>query len=512
MFRISITCVLILVVSTVVTIGGVVGAQNNPQLQNTTVHLRWGPRAGVSRYRLQLASDVHFRDIVFDSVINGTETDVNDLAPGRYFWRIAPLTKLLGEFSSAGTIEVAAPSVPRLPIAPSPAPTVTPQTLPANSIVTTGGWRAAVGDIARPLVAHLRSRDSLDVVGTNADGVTFALDSASGVALWSFRGRRPGTPGVPPVIIDSRTGSNDVLVFEGQSAIKIEGRTGRELWRSPLPAAPSSAIASSDISGPIVIIIDSSLRRLLVMNGLSGSLISQTLLPARVVGPPTAVVDQSGRLLIAYENGEVELRDKTGQVIRSGSAGSPASTGPVIVKGRRQDLVLIGTREGLTAMTAADLKPLGRVTIKDDSPRGNLIAADLDGDGVAEVIMTTQRGHLIAIHSEDGQIIWDTLVSNDSKALAFADLDGDGFLDVIVPGTQAFATAFSGRDGATIWKDSEMSDSVANHPTSFPSRGLVSVPLRSGVLLISSDVSRTGLRAIEFPKPAVRPPPRAGLQ
>ena len=94
MFRISTICALILIVATLVTIDGVASAPNNPQLQNTTVHLRWGPRAGVSRYRLQLASDVHFRDIVFDRVISGTETDINDLAPGRYFWRMAPLTKL----------------------------------------------------------------------------------------------------------------------------------------------------------------------------------------------------------------------------------------------------------------------------------------------------------------------------------------------------------------------------------------------------------------------------------
>jgi len=119
---------------------------------------------------------------------------------------------------------------------------------------------------------------------------------------------------------------------------------------------------------------------------------------------------------------------------------------------------------------------------------------------------------LIVIQSEDGKILWDTLVNNDSQAKAFADLDGDGVLDVIAPGTRAFATAFSGRDGATIWKDTETSDSVANHPTSFQSRELVSVPLASGVLLISSDASRTGLRAIEFAKPAVRPRPRAGLQ
>ena len=511
MFRFSTAFALLLIASTLVTIDGTVSAQDNLQPQTkTTVHLNWGPRSGVSRYRLQLASDRNFHDIVFDRVISGNETEVNDLAPGKYFWRIAPLTKTLGEFSSAGTIDVAAPPLPRLPILPRPTPVPSP--LPNNSIVTTGGWRAAVGDIAHPSVAHLRSHDSFDVVGTNSDGVTFALDSTSGVALWSFHARRPITSVAPPVIINSRLGMDDVLIFDGPSAIKIQGRTGRELWRSPLPVTPASAVASSDASGPIIIITDNSLRRLVVMSGTNGNLISQTLLPARAVGTLMPVLDQRGTLLIAFENGDVELRDKMGTVIRSGSAGSPATTGPVIVKGRRQDLVLIGTREGLTAMTAADLRALGRVAINDDSPRGNLIAEDLDGDGVAEVIMMTLRGHLIAIQSEDGKILWDILVSGDSQALAFADLDGDSVLDVIVPGPQTFATAFSGRDGSTIWKDTETPASAANHATSLQSRGLASAPLHSGVLLISSDASRTGLRAIEFPRAAVRPHSRGGLQ
>jgi len=511
MFRLSISCVLILIVSPLVTINGSVNAQDNPQLPNhTTVHLRWGRRPGVSRFRLQLASDHNFRDIVFDRVISGLETDINDLAPGKYFWRIAPLMKKLGDYSSAGAIEVPAPPVPRLPIVPSPTPAIRP--LPTDSIVTTGGWRAAIGDIARPLVAHLRSRNGFDVVGTNSEGVTFALDSASGVAWWRFRGRRSVASTASPVIINSRLGTDDVLIFDGPSAIRIEGRSGRELWRSPLPAAPASAIASSDASGPIIIMVDNSLRRLIVLSAASGNLISQTLLPARVVGPPATIINQKGTFLIAYENGDLELRDKMGAVIRSGSAGSPATTGPLIVRGRQQDLVLIGTREGLTALNAADLRPLGRVAIKDDAPRGTLTASDLNGDGSAEVIMTTQRGHLIAIQSEDGKILWDALANTDSQALAFADLDGDNILDVIVPGTQTFAIAFSGRDGSTIWKDPETPASAANHATSLQSRGLAGVPLRSGVLLISSDASRTGLRAIEFPRAALRPHPRGGLQ
>ncbi|MFN2577271.1 MAG: PQQ-binding-like beta-propeller repeat protein [Pyrinomonadaceae bacterium] len=509
MFRSSITCALILIVGTLVTIKGSVSVQGNSQ-SPATVHLRWPTRAGVSRYRLQVASDRSFRDIVLDRLVTGSQTEISDLAPGKYFWRIAPLTKTLGGYSAAATIMVAAPSLPRPRIIPSSTATI--RSVQANSPVTTGGWRAAVGDIARPLVAHLRSRDSIDVVGTNGDGVTFALDSGSGVARWSFHGRRSATSSVFPVIINSRLGTDDVVVFDGPSVVKIDGRTGRELWQSPLPVAASSAIALSDGSGSILIVVDTSLRRLLVVSGDSGNLISQTQLPGRVAGVPATMGDQKGIVLIAYENGNVEMRDKRGAVVRFGSARSPATTGPVVIKGRRQTLVLLGTREGLTAMAAGDLRPLGRVTIKDDGPRGDLIAKDLDGDGVAEVIMTTQRGHLIAIHGEDGKVLWDAPVNDDAQALAFADLDGDNVLDVITPGTQTFATAFSGRDGSIIWKDPETPAVAANHAAPAQSRGLITVPVGSATLLISSDASRTGLRAVEFPRGALRPHLRGGLQ
>ena len=39
--------------------------------------------------------------------------------------------------------------------------------------------------------------------------------------------------------------------------------------------------------------------------------------------------------------------------------------------------------------------------------RAALVAQSLDGDGVAEVIMTTERRHLIAVNSEDGKVLWD---------------------------------------------------------------------------------------------------------
>src|SRR5580765_7055336 len=102
MFRLSLACALLVVVALPVL------GQDNPQPAKTKVHLHWGARPGVSRYRLQLAADRDFHDIVFDRVVNGTEIDIKDLTAGKYFWRIAPLKQSLGEYSSAAAIDISA--------------------------------------------------------------------------------------------------------------------------------------------------------------------------------------------------------------------------------------------------------------------------------------------------------------------------------------------------------------------------------------------------------------------
>jgi outer membrane protein assembly factor BamB len=513
MFRLRIACALLLFIALPAMTDMRTSAQDNPQQANTKVHLHWGARPGITRYRLQLAADRDFRDIVFDRIITGTETDIKDLAPGKYFWRIAPLSRTLGEFSSAAVIDIS-PSDKAVDNLPPASPTVAVPKSSPKPITTTGGWRAAVGDVARPVVAHLRSRDSFDVVAMNSNGVTFALDSATGVGFWSTRRTRspsvPVLPVIPPLIIPSPSGLDDVLVLDGVVASRLEGKSGRELWRTPLSTPPSSTVVVRDGANSILAVIDTSLRYLSVLNAATGQVISRSSLPAKVSGPVAGGLDQNGQFFIAYETGDIELRDKSGAVVRSGSAASPATTGPLVVKARRdnvikrQDMLLVDTRDGLTGITAGDLKPLGRVTSKEEMSRGNLVAADLDGDGESEVLITTRDGYLLAIHSENGKILWDATVKETPLGMAFVDLDGDNILDVIMTTANSFATALSGRDGSPIWQDGEPGGPVANQVGVFPGRGIAVAPLNSGVLVIATDVSHTGLRAIEFPQAVLR--------
>src|SRR5688500_10288093 len=98
---------------------GAAAVQGNPP--QTSVPLRWGARPAVSRYRLQLANDPTFSDVIFDRVVSGHEYRLNDLLPGRYYWRVASLNAKRGEFSSAGVIQVHANGGTKTPRATPPA-------------------------------------------------------------------------------------------------------------------------------------------------------------------------------------------------------------------------------------------------------------------------------------------------------------------------------------------------------------------------------------------------------
>jgi len=483
-------------------------SQNNAQASGTAVHLRWSPRPGVLRYRLQLASDSAFADILFDRVVTGNDYQINGLLPGRYSWRIAPLTATLGEFSTPAVIEVREPT-PRA--SPTPGAAASPpgdssRTRVAHPILTRGGWRAAVGDIAHPIQAHLRSPATFDLVGINSDGIVFALDPSSGVALWSTGRRAPGqirTPFGSFAVLSarSRSGLENVIVLRGASVTSLQGANGRLLWQITLPGAATNGTVISDGRSTELLLLDNSSARITILDANTGNLLTQIKLPHRAVGGPVALVRPgAGRFALAYDNGQIEIRDVTGAVVRSGDAGNPATTPPLFIRGRRGDFVLVGTRRGLTALTADELRPLGMVAIKDDAPRGNLASEDLDGDGMPEVIMLTGRGQVVAVNAADGTTIWEASVGNEVQTIAFADVDGDRVLDVVLDGGQNFALALSGRDGSVVWKDNELPALVANHSASLAPRSIAAMPYGAGLLLIAEDLSRTSLRALEFPQ------------
>ncbi len=438
---------------------------------------------------------------------------MTELGPGKYFWRFAPAVKETGTFSPARPIEIAPDT------ATDTGGEATPRPSPGKLVpMSNTGWRTTTGSVARPLVAHLRSGTSSDVVGVNSDGMVYGLDGTNGVALWTARfrpnakrGEPTGSGGAPvftPVLIEGRDQLTNVVVGYDGGVRAIEGSTGRELWRAPLAnRAIGGATAAPTGGGAMTLLVAGDNSSLTVIDPATGKIISETKLDGSVIAAPTVFREGNGSVVaLALAGGTLDVRDHAGQRVRFVKMDTNITTPALFVSSPRAALVLIGTENGLISLGAEDLKPLGRIATESDAPSGTLSAADLDGDGAQEVLMLTRRGRLVAVGTTDGKIKWYTPGATDASAAAFADLNSDGVLDVLVAGGQDFARGFSGRDGSLIWKAEEEAKGSAQDGSTVVPRALVTGTFGAGstAYVVGTDTARTGLRAVGLPKDSVK--------
>ncbi|HEU4595952.1 MAG TPA: PQQ-binding-like beta-propeller repeat protein [Pyrinomonadaceae bacterium] len=469
-----------------------------------SILIRWQGTPGIARYRLQLATDEAFKDIVFDRAVVGRQYVVKELPPGNYFWRVAPAAGETGSYST--------PTRVTLGDAPSGVVAVADVVMPAD----TGGWRTATGDVLRPVPAALRSGGVVDLVAVNAEGTIYAVDGVSGIALWTARYRpeaRRGDaagespkPFAPLVLRQSQGESNIVVGFDG-GVRALRGGSGRELWRAKLEGRVTGGVAA-DLNGDgseEVALVTANPERLYVLDGASGRVTAEQKLEAEAIGAPFPLGGATKGLALALTNERIEIRGADGALTLETKTAHELTTAPLVVSRGPMSVLVVGTDKGLTALSLPELRTLGNIVADDDSVRGTLSAADMDGDGTTEIIMVTKRGRVALVSTIDGNVRWYAEGATDAGAAAFADLNADGILDVIVPGGAAFAVGFSGRDGSLIWKVEEGGRSPAAAGGAEGVRALVVAPsLNGGAVLVGSDPSRTGLRAVELPKGALK--------
>jgi hypothetical protein len=348
--------------------------------------------------------------------------------------------------------------------------------------------------------------------------MVYALDGLNGVALWTARfkpnakkGESTGNDGAAaftPVIIGGAAGlANVVIAFSG-GVRALQGATGRELWRTVLQGRPTSGTAA-DIDGDgkaEIIIAEDGSPNLAILNGM-GKFIAEVKLDAPVIGEPVQLAsgNQHGVVLV-LENGLVELRNINGERLHAVKLDMKPTTPLLVVPGAQGPIGLLGVEGNLIAIDLSDqnFKPIGRIATEEDAPRGVLSSVDLDGDGKQEVVMITRLGRTVVINALDGKIRWFAGGATDAASAAFADVNADGVLDVLVAAGPSFAVAFSGRDGAMIWKADDGGSGSPTRSTSM--RSLVTAIAGGGknTFLVGSDAARTGLRAVGLPQGSVK--------
>ncbi len=477
--------------------------QQKPQAQQVApaILVRWEGKPGISRYRLQLATDENFTDIVFDQAVEGRQYVVKGLPPGDYFWRVAPA-------AAETSITYTRPEHVELS-STTKGVEVADVLMPSDD----SGWRTATGDVATLVPAQLRTGAVVDFVGVGADGRAFAVDGASGISLWNARygagaAASGSVPTFAPVVVSARQGERDVVVANDGGVHALQGDTGKEVWRASLEGRAASGVAT-DVDGdgnPEVVVVTESPSKFYVLNASSGRVVASQNLGGEVVGAPCPV-EFGGKhgVVVGLKNGSVELRGADGSVVATAKVEGEVTTAPIAVKRGEMTILVVGTDNGLWAMGVPEMKVLGVIKADNDSVRGTLASADVDGDGAPEIVMLTKRGRVALVSTSDGNVRWSSEGATDAATASFADVNGDGVLDVIVAGGKDFALGFSGKDGSLVMKVAEGGKHPAAEAAGGALRTLVVAPsLGGGGMLVGGDPAHVGLRAVELPKGSVK--------
>ncbi len=464
------------------------------------VLIRWGGRSGIERYRLQVAHDRAFSDMVFDRAIVGLQAQVELPQGDSFFWRVAPAAQETGEFSS-------------------PTPLIASEGASANVMVSgllrspaDVGWQALTGEVLRPQPAVLRGVGTIDVVVVNAEGTIFALDGTNGSTLWTsryrpnaLRGDAPVRPAVvfTPVVVRPAVGEKASIVVAFDGGVRaLEGETGREVWRLPLPRAAISGVVTDldddKVVAELAIVTDEPTLHLI--DARNGQLITTQKLNGTVIGAPVPFLTAAARgVALTLTGGLLDIRRKDGSRFLAVKFDVGFTTPPLIITGPNGALIVTGTEHGLLFLDGETMKPLGKITTEGDSPRGRLVGGDMDHDNVLEIAAMMKSGKVITVNAA-GHIVWSAEGAGDAYSPTFADLNGDGILDVIVASEQAFVMGFDGRDGALLWQADETKTAQGTGGEAAALRSVaVIVAGTRPPLVVSGDAPRAGVRAVGLP-------------
>lgn len=441
----------------------------------------WTQIAGADRYRLQIATDYEFQDVLLDRLVYSREYQPTGLAPGTYFWRVAPAQFGTGTFVKPALIRVRAVEI--APIAHRPKPV---RELP--------GWWAGTGKVGSIALIEDRNGFVGDVVVVNASQTVYLLDGNTGVARWvaPFGSFALADHVFAPIHLRAQGQSLVVVAFEhGVRALSLA--TGKEIWRLELARKPfAGEVLESGAENPALFLIDDRRDGLLVIDGLTGTVRRKLTLSARANSPPVRIPNRG--LLLQLKR-ELKLLNAHGDEIDSLSLTADPTTHAIVTESSLGTVLLVGTRAGLDAYRVGNFQPLGRLSLQNgEYPLGDLVLADLNGDRLNEIVMQTSQNRITAVDVGKGALAWSIDPKSGPNSIAAIDLDRDGKEEILLIGRDHRLVAFSG-EGTEIWQ-SELTLGVS------PARVAAGKTRNGRQFVIATDAS--GVRTLEV-APAARP-------
>jgi outer membrane protein assembly factor BamB len=466
--------------------------------QEVPLLIKWSLQPGVSRYRLQIATDAEFADIVFDEAVTGNEYTVKVLPRGHYYWHVAPAVQETGRFSNASPVDSTG-------AIPEGAPDVKP--MDASALIRSG-WRVVSASVLEPVLVGKVQQSGLVLIAADHKGGVFAFDGTTGEPRWSraanLAKRRDGV--IPSPVIANSAKLSRLLLLSQSGVAAVDLTNGAIVWEKNIEGEPI-ALAAVDFGGggeADFVVVTNLPSAAIVLDAATGDIVSQTRLFAPVVAQPVRFDVGSDRgFIICEKGGLIDIRDRKGVRLRYTKLDTETTTSPVMARTGRETLVVVGTERGLVALDAATLKPRWHAETPGNAPTGSLSVADLESKGTDYVVMITKVGEVTVFDSSDGKILWNSKGAERANSVGFADVNSDGHLDVLLPNSAGNVKVMSGRDGSLVFDSADEPGSALSSGIRASRSDLLTAkgPAGTGTWLFLSDGTGPGLRALLIGKP-----------
>lgn len=320
-------------------------------------------------------------------------------------------------------------------------------------LLTVTLWNTSTGGnvLSVPVVADLDGDGSHEIIAGDDEGKVWCLSGRHGVPLWVAR--TADAVQAPASVADvNGDGVSDVIVGSTDyNLYALDGRDGRRLWMAVTKGAIYGPPLLRDVEGTrgLAVFFGSDDGTVYAVRALDGQLIWKFPTGSRIHSAVAwADHPQSPGLVVGTIGGTIYWLDaRDGAVLWSLATGRSLAFPPWLERmgDGRQWRVLFPT-----PVRAGDARSRLVVTLGRDEAR--LLEADvplqvdLERDGRMETLVLHEKGTRLV--EADGNARWETAYA--MVAPSFADVDQDGVLDVVFNNGQEELLCVSGRQGEVI--------------------------------------------------------------
>ena len=332
-------------------------------------------------------------------------------------------------------------------------------------------WETSVSSavVASPSLGDLNGDGYLNLAVADVGGTVYGLDARHGGLIWNtpFKsGGGPLTASLLPVDINKQDGSLDVILATAtKGVLALDGDNRNPIWTAQtgtaVPATPKAADINDD--GTQDVFITSASGQVKCLDGRQGGPFWVHELQTAVRTAPV-LADLNGDgikdVVIGGTNHKLSVLDgRNGQPLWAYVGTEPPSTAacgdingdkhPDVALVTSDQIIALEGRKG-TVLWKWSLPRTARPTPQDPFRTDPPALADLNGDGVPDVVASTSGGHVYAVDGASAGLtyIWDYSLSASRKtAPALADLNNDGTSDVVVGDREGYVLVIDGKTG-----------------------------------------------------------------